>query len=91
VSTSTIWFTLIEFTDEHPHEFIFGAGRDAERDFSSLNLACDTRPSPQLSVNFRHPVFMPMEETFFARRFAMLRDRFETSWMILHERAEQPN
>ena len=32
-------------------------------------------------------VFMRMEETFFAHRFAMLRDRFGTSWMILHERA----
>ena len=32
-------------------------------------------------------VFMPMEETFFAHRFAMLRDRFGTSWMLLHERA----
>jgi len=31
-------------------------------------------------------VFMPMEETFFASRFAMLRDRFGTSWMLLHER-----
>jgi PhnB protein len=31
-------------------------------------------------------VFMPMEETFFAFRFAMLRDRFGTSWMLLHER-----
>jgi PhnB protein len=30
-------------------------------------------------------IFMPMEETFFARRFAMLRDRFGTSWMLLHE------
>jgi PhnB protein len=29
-------------------------------------------------------VFMPMEETFFATRFAMLRDRFGTSWMLLH-------
>ena len=29
-------------------------------------------------------VFMPMEETFFAHRFAMLRDRFGTSWMLLH-------
>jgi PhnB protein len=32
-------------------------------------------------------VFMPMEETFFAERFAMLRDRFGTSWMLLRERA----
>lgn len=29
-------------------------------------------------------VFMPVEETFFANRFAMLRDRFGTSWMLLH-------
>ena len=32
-------------------------------------------------------IFMPMEATFFAHRFAMLRDRFGTSWMLLHERA----
>jgi PhnB protein len=30
-------------------------------------------------------VFMKMEQTFFASRFAMLRDKFGTSWMILHE------
>jgi PhnB protein len=30
-------------------------------------------------------IYMKMEETFFARRFAMLRDRFGTSWMLLHE------
>lgn len=31
-------------------------------------------------------IFMPMQETFFAFRFAQLRDKFGTSWMILHER-----
>jgi PhnB protein len=31
-------------------------------------------------------VFMPMGETFFAFRFGMLRDKFGTSWMIIHER-----
>jgi len=30
-------------------------------------------------------IFMKMEETVFAKRFAMLRDRFGTSWMLLHE------
>ncbi len=30
-------------------------------------------------------VFMKMEKTFFANRFAMLRDRFGASWMLLHE------
>jgi PhnB protein len=34
-------------------------------------------------------IFMPMQETFFAHRFAMLRDRFGTSWMLLHERPRQ--
>ena len=33
-------------------------------------------------------IFMQMEETFFAHRFAMLRDRFGTSWMLLHERTQ---
>jgi PhnB protein len=31
-------------------------------------------------------IFMPIDETFFAFRFGMLRDKFGTSWMILHER-----
>lgn len=35
-------------------------------------------------------VFMPIQETFFAFRFAMLRDKFGTSWMLLHERP-RPN
>jgi PhnB protein len=34
-------------------------------------------------------VFMKMGETFFASRFAMLRDKFGTSWMLLKER-EKP-
>jgi PhnB protein len=35
-------------------------------------------------------IFMPMQETFFAFRFGMLRDKFGTSWMIVHERPMQP-
>jgi PhnB protein len=31
-------------------------------------------------------IFMKMGETFFASRFAMLRDKFGTSWMIVCER-----
>jgi PhnB protein len=30
-------------------------------------------------------IFMKMEKTPFANRFAMLRDKFGTSWMLLHE------
>ena len=31
-------------------------------------------------------IFMPMEETFYATRFSMLRDRFGVSWSIINER-----
>ena len=30
-------------------------------------------------------IFMKMEQTPFANRFAMLRDKFGTSWMLLHQ------
>jgi PhnB protein len=33
-------------------------------------------------------VFMPMQETFFATRFAQLRDRFGINWMIIRERLQ---
>ncbi len=37
-------------------------------------------------------VFMPLQETFFATRFAQLRDRFGINWMVIHERpmAQRP-
>jgi PhnB protein len=35
-------------------------------------------------------IFMPIGETFFAQRFAMLRDKFGISWMIIHERPVSP-
>ena len=35
-------------------------------------------------------IFMKMEKTHFANRFAMLRDRFGTSWMLLHQPAPEP-
>ena len=35
-------------------------------------------------------IFMPMEETFFAHRFAMIGDRFGTKWMLLNEKAPPP-
>jgi PhnB protein len=31
-------------------------------------------------------ILLPMQETFFAHRFSMLRDKFGTSWMIIHQR-----
>lgn len=35
-------------------------------------------------------IFMPIQETFFAHRFAMLRDKFGISWMMIHERPMGP-
>lgn len=35
-------------------------------------------------------IFMPIQETFFAHRFAMLRDKFGISWMVIHERPMGP-
>ena len=35
-------------------------------------------------------IFMPMEETFFAARFAMFRDHFGTSWMLLCDKPHAP-
>jgi PhnB protein len=35
-------------------------------------------------------IFMPMQETFFAFRFSMLRDKFGTSWMVIHQRPAPP-
>ena len=35
-------------------------------------------------------IFMRMERTPFANRFAMLRDRFGTSWMLLHQPEDAP-
>jgi PhnB protein len=35
-------------------------------------------------------VFMPMQETFFATKFGQLRDKFGTSWMIIHEKPMGP-
>jgi|SRR5687768_3197465 len=34
-------------------------------------------------------IFMKMEKTHFANRFAMLRDKFGTSWMLLHQAQAQ--
>jgi PhnB protein len=35
-------------------------------------------------------IFMSMQETFFATRFAQFRDKFGSSWMLLHEKPMGP-
>ena len=54
-----------------------------------LSLAVDSSEEAERIfklLNEGGEVFMPMAETFFAHRFGMLRDRFGTSWMILHQK-----
>jgi len=58
-----------------------------------LSLSVDTSPEAErihALLGESGNVFMPMQETFFAYRFSMLRDRFGTSWMIIHQRP-RPN
>ena len=49
-----------------------GTAKEAERVFAVLSEGGQ--------------IFMKMEETLFASRFAMLRDKFGTSWMLLCEK-----
>ena len=35
-------------------------------------------------------ILMKMDETFFAHRFAMVRDRFGTQWMLIHQKPMGP-
>jgi PhnB protein len=50
----------------------------------SLDSAEDTERTYALLTDGGE-VFMKMAQTPFANRFAMLRDRFGTSWMLLHQ------
>jgi PhnB protein len=51
-----------------------GSGQEADRVFALLSDGGQ--------------IFMAMQETFFASRFAMLRDKFGTSWMLLHPKPQ---
>jgi PhnB protein len=53
-----------------------------------LSLSVDTEKDAERLYGLLQDggeIFMKMEKTFFANRFAMLRDRFGTSWMLLHQ------
>ena len=55
--------------------------------YLSLNVRSDTEAERIFSnLSDGGEVFMPIQETFFATRFAQLRDRFGINWMIVHER-----
>ena len=53
-----------------------------------LTLTLDTPEQAEHIYNLLSAdgeILMKMEKTFFANRFAMLRDKFGTSWMLLNE------
>jgi PhnB protein len=53
-----------------------------------LTLRLDTAEKTEQVYNLLAEggeIFMKLEKTFFANRFAMLRDKFGTSWMLLNE------
>jgi PhnB protein len=53
-----------------------------------LSLSVDSEPDAERIYALLADggeVFMQLEQTPFANRFAMLRDRFGTSWMLLHQ------
>ena len=55
--------------------------------YLALNIASDADAERLFALLAEGgEVFMPMQETFFASRFAQLRDKFGTSWMLIHER-----
>jgi PhnB protein len=55
--------------------------------YLSLSLQSDTEAELIFSaLSDGGQVFMPMQETFFATRFAQLRDRFGINWMLTCER-----
>jgi PhnB protein len=55
--------------------------------YLSLRLNSDEEAeSVYALLNDGGEIFMPIQETFFATRFAMLRDKFGVSWMIIHDR-----
>ena len=59
--------------------------------YLSLNVESDAEAERIFSaLSDGGEVFMPMQETFFATRFAQLRDRFGLNWMIIHERPMPP-
>jgi PhnB protein len=54
-----------------------------------LTLSVDSSPEAEriyALLTEGGEIFMKMDETFFAHRFAMFRDRFGVSWMLIHEK-----
>ncbi len=78
----TIGDTLLMASDVPPDRF-----KPMRSAYLSLNVDSDAEAERIYgTLSEGGEVFMPIQETFFATRFAQLRDRFGTLWMIIHER-----
>lgn len=81
-ATITIGETLIMASDVPPDRW-----KPMRSAYLALNVASDADAERLFALLAQGgEVFMPLQETFFASRFAQLRDKFGTSWMLIHER-----
>ncbi|HEX4758593.1 MAG TPA: VOC family protein [Terracidiphilus sp.] len=58
-----------------------------------LSISVDNSPEAERiykALSDGGEVFMPINETFFAHRFAQFRDKFGINWMIIHEKPMGP-
>lgn len=78
----TIGDTLIMASDVAPDRF-----KPMRSVYLSLAVASDSDAERIFALLADGgEVFMPVQETFFATRFAQLRDKFGTLWMIIREK-----
>jgi PhnB protein len=55
--------------------------------YLTLGVTCDAEAERiHAALADGGEIFMPMEETFYATRFSMLRDKFGINWMVIHEK-----
>ncbi|MGA9586260.1 MAG: VOC family protein [Terracidiphilus sp.] len=81
-ATITIGETVIMASDVPPDRW-----KPMRSAYLALHLASDADAQRLFALLADGgDVFMPLQETFFASRFAQLRDKFGTSWMLLHEK-----
>jgi len=81
-ATITIGDTVLMASDVPPDRW-----KRMRSAYLALNVASDGDAERLFALLAQDgEVFMPLQETFFATRFAQLRDKFGTSWMLIHER-----
>jgi PhnB protein len=81
-ATITIGETVLMASDVPPDRW-----KPIRSAYLALNVSSDADAERLFALLAQGgEVFMPIQETFFATRFAQLRDKFGTSWMLIHEK-----